>query len=189
MHQSLVMISLWDMEFVMRFEAIVRLTFGTCVLFLVVAACSCRRDTVDSIPRFPERQFTNSWSMDQSALERFKGHVNQILVGDDITRLINVVGLPDKDETSEKNERVRTFVYYVTRQRADTGIEGDKVVIVGLNRNAKVTRIYSNVEGIPSKNWFPESGATRLTIGAASLTKERSSPKENLSRPPVHSPP
>ncbi len=140
----------------MGFKSILRVIFRIGAVLFLVAGFSCRRDAVDTIPRFPERQFTNSWTMEQTVLARFKERANEISVGDDISRVIGVVGAPDKDETSEKNERVRVFVYYATRQRADSAIDSDRVVIIGFNRHAKVTRIYSNVEGIPSKNWFPD---------------------------------
>jgi hypothetical protein len=54
---------------------------------------------------------------------------------------------------SKKNGRVRTLVFYVTRQESDSPLETDRVVLIGLNSHNKVKAIYSNVEGILTRNW------------------------------------
>jgi hypothetical protein len=73
-------------------------------------------------------------------------------LGEDIAQTIAMLGVPDDDKTEKKNEQVRIFTYYVTRQRADSPLNSDKVVLIGFNADGKVKAIYSNVDGVRTRS-------------------------------------
>ena len=126
---------------------------GAMMLICMIALSCASSKRSDSVPpHFPERQFTAPWSMDALTLERFKANVNTIDVGDDLTRVVKLLGPPDADKRTTKNENIRIFEYYVRRQFADSPNEADKYVSIVLNDHDAVKSIYSNVENIPSKN-------------------------------------
>jgi hypothetical protein len=131
----------------MKAEATLR--FGALAL-LIMGAMSC---SSSSQPHFSERVFSDAWSMDAKDLERLRTSTNAVNLGDDIGHVVEGVGIPDRDHTIKKNEQIRFLTYYVTRQRADSALESDKVVIIALNSHNKVKAIYSNVDRIPSRNW------------------------------------
>lgn len=102
---------------------------------------------------FPERTFNTPWTMDTKTLERLKLNVNAVDLGDDIAQVVKRVGVPDGDYTVKKNDKNRFLTYYATRQRADSRIESDKVVVIALNDDDKVKAIFSNIDGITTRNW------------------------------------
>ena len=91
--------------------------------------------------------------MDTKTLERLKLNVNAVNLGDDIAQVVKRVGVPDGDYTVKKNDKNRFLTYYATRQRADSRIESDKVVVIALNDDDKVKAIFSNIDGITTRNW------------------------------------
>ncbi len=129
----------------MKFGAI---SIGLAIIaILMVASCSTPSQTA-----FPERVFTAPWSMDPDSLGRLRSNVNAVNLGDDVTHVIKVVGIPDADRSVRKNETIRTFTYYVQRQRTDSPIESDRIVLIAFDDRNKVKTIYSNVEKINSRN-------------------------------------
>jgi hypothetical protein len=119
-------------------------------LLIVVGIISC---TTPAETHFPERIFSGPWSMSTQDLERLRKNVDQIALDDDISHVVDVLGVPDLDYTVKKNDKNRFLTYYVTRQRADSSIESDKRVTVALNGQNKVKAIFSNVENIRTRNW------------------------------------
>jgi hypothetical protein len=126
---------------------------GMLLAFVFAASCSSSKKRVDTPPDFPERVFSGPWAMETTTLERFKTNVEAINMGDDVTRVIALLGPPDADKKIAKNEKIRIFEYYVKRQHADSPIESDRYVSIVLNDHNAVKSIYSNVEDIPSRNW------------------------------------
>jgi len=125
------------------------------VVLLLVTCCGCQKSAppASSVPRFPERTFTDHWFMDPIALKHFKENANAVPMGADIRQVILVLGVPDADLAFQKNEYHRVFTYYVTRKLSDHPLESDKYVSFAFDRSGKLERVYSNVESIPSKNW------------------------------------
>jgi len=117
---------------------------------VVFATVSC---SSPGQPTFPERAFDTAWVMDASAVEHLRASVNAVNLGDGVERVVKTVGVPDSDHMVQKNEKNRIFTYYVTRQRADSPIESDKVAKIAFDGRDKVKAIFSNVEGIASRNW------------------------------------
>lgn len=118
------------------------------LILLTGASCSSTSQSV-----FPERVFSAPWSMDAVALESLKTKVNALKVGDKVDHVLETVGIPDSDQSYNKNGRNRIFTYYVTRSRVDSPNESDRVVKIALDQQNKVKAIYSNVEDIRSRNW------------------------------------
>ena len=85
--------------------------------------------------------------------------MNALNMGDKVERVVENVGVPDSDHTTNKNERVGIFTYYVIRLRADSPIESDRIVLIAFDRRDKVRAIYSNVTGVLIRNWagYPNS--------------------------------
>lgn len=52
--------------------------------------------------------------MEAAKLEHLKNNVAQVNIGDDIITVVDVVGIPDVDQTIQKNEKHR-FFYYLLR--------------------------------------------------------------------------
>jgi hypothetical protein len=125
------------------------------IVLLLVTCSGCQRSAppASSVPRFPERTFTDHWSMDPVALKHFTENANAVPVGADIREVIRALGAPDVDHAVQKNEYHRTFTYYVTRKLSDHPLESDKYVLFGFDRDGRLERVYSDVESIPSKNW------------------------------------
>jgi hypothetical protein len=121
-----------------------------CTLVLVLSSCGKSNEKPSA---YPERAFTAPWSMDSDSLTRLKLKVNALILGDDLAEVVKTVGVPDTDHTVKKDEAVRILTYYVTRQRTDSPVESDKVVYIAFDQNGKVKGIYSNVEGISTRNW------------------------------------
>ena len=126
------------------------------VMLIVLATASC---SSKDYPTFPERVFSTPWLMDAKGIEHLREAVNALNMGDKVERVVENVGVPDLDQTINKNEKVRTFTYYVTRQRSDWSIESDRIVLIAFDRREKVRGIYSNVEGVATRNWpgYPDS--------------------------------
>ena len=122
--------------------------FAPLALIIFASACSSANQ-----PALPERVFTAPWSMEPSAVDGFRTRVNAINLGDKVDHVVAIVGVPDSDQTFKKNETNRIFTYYVTRQRADSPIESDKIVLIAFNGRNKVKATYSNVENIATRNW------------------------------------
>ena len=124
------------------------------LIVLTTASCSSK-----VYPTFPERVFSNPWSMDAQGIEHLREAVNALNMGDKVERVVENVGVPDSDHTTNKNERVGIFTYYVIRLRADSPIESDRIVLIAFDRRDKVRAIYSNVTGVLIRNWagYPNS--------------------------------
>ena len=90
--------------------------------------------------------------MDPAAVELFKQNVHKLQIGDTVEHVSTTLGPPDADVTVNKDEKVQIFTYYVTRQKPDIPLESDQKVLIGIDRHNKVKAIYSNVNGIESKN-------------------------------------
>jgi hypothetical protein len=126
-------------------------------LFWWAAMAGARGEFVDEearemgLPNFPERQFAGAWSMDATCLQAFSRNVNGINVGDDMRKVVAVLGPPDRDGHVHKNDYVRMFTYYVSRKRSDP-LSTDLEVIVVFNSKARVTRVCSDAATIEQKN-------------------------------------
>jgi hypothetical protein len=128
--------------------------FGAVILMItIIAECSSSKKRIESPPVFAERVFSGPWSMDDRSLQRLVKNVNALSLGDDIRKVVDQAGIPDRDYTVEKNKRIRFFIYVVTRHRADSPIESDKSISIAFDRNNKIDSIYSNVDGIQTRNW------------------------------------
>lgn len=119
----------------------------------VFSVVACSSTKAPSIPPFPERRFTAPWSMRAGDVERLRTSVNSVNLGDTMTHVVETVGVPDSDQTFQKNKRHRIFTYYITRQQAEDPIASDKVVMISFDVRDKVESLYSNVENIATRNW------------------------------------
>lgn len=119
---------------------------------------SSSNKSTEEIPIFTHRVFTGPWSMDSTALEKFKSSANAINLGDSGTRVIQLLGRPDADKTVAKGEKLRLFEYYAARQRAETALDSDPTVIVVLDSSQSVKRICSTAVGVLSKNCKTTNG-------------------------------
>ena len=91
--------------------------------------------------------------MDSASVQRLRDGVNAIPIGSDISSVARQLGPPDWDKTVNKNRFIRFFIYYVTRRRAESAVESDKRVELTFDKSGKLTSVYSNVEGIATRNW------------------------------------
>jgi hypothetical protein len=70
------------------------LQFGILVL-ITVGIVSCSRPPQQA--HFPERVFRSSWSMPAKDLNRLIVNIAAIRLGDDLKKVVDIVGIPDHD--------------------------------------------------------------------------------------------
>ena len=102
----------------------------------------------------PPGQTSYYFEMDAAKQAKFRDAFQQVRLGDYYDRVFDALGKPDYDGvmgTKDGRFIARSLLYYIKRWNKDSVTEGkDQYVDVLLDVNNHVTRIISNVEGIPS---------------------------------------
>jgi hypothetical protein len=103
----------------------------------------------------PPQQMNYYFEMDAAKQAKLQAALQELKIGDDYQKIVIVLGKPDYDQalaTKDGKFVARPLTYYVKRWRKDLVTEGkDRAVDLQLDANARLIRIASNVDGIPSR--------------------------------------